>query len=97
MAASGGGAHGAGIRGTIVVANSLDTAVLERDTSGAFGSAVEVARFSGAGTYDWEDNIAVNGVSYYYRVKAVRTGYVDSSYTASSPTNGKPTVLSGPA
>lgn len=98
MAKAGGGASSTGIRGRITVSDPANTAVLQRDTDVAFGTAVTIQQFSsGSFIYDWEDALPLDGVDYYYRYREERTGYGVSSWATSTPTSGQPITFGGAA
>ena len=65
-----------------VAFNSEETATLERDTSGGFGSAAVIAILTG-GTQNYLDPLPIDGTTYYYRAKVSRGGFADSSYSSS--------------
>jgi hypothetical protein len=73
-----------------ITANSGESVSLERDTSGAFGSAVVLYEQDG-GLTDYYDPIALDGVTYYYRARVSQTGAVTSGY--SGTVSAKPTYV----
>ena len=89
MATAGGGGGASGIQLTVTF-NNGDSLALERDTSSGFGSAVTIATLTG-GTQVYSDPLPVDGITYYYRAKVSRTGYVASAY--SGTVSAKPVVF----
>jgi hypothetical protein len=67
------------------------TCSIERDTSGAFGSAVVIASVSEEVQYT--DILPNDGVTRYYRARVTLAGYVTSAY--SSTISGAPVRLNG--
>ena len=56
--------------------------VIERDTSGGFGSAVEIARLSTVVNL-YTDNLSIDGVTYHYRARhEVTAGQADSAWSS---------------
>ncbi len=85
MAQSGGGYSATGIRGLITPNSSLNTISLERD-------GVVIQTFGpGSTSYDFEDNLPINGTTYAYDIYESRTGYQTSADSGS--VSGKPTTL----
>lgn len=70
-----------GIEVEVVFASGW-TCEIERDTSGAFGSAVTVAVLTTGGTRRYTDSLPVTATDYYYRAKTTRDGYTDSSWSS---------------
>jgi hypothetical protein len=84
---------GGGLTGIVLglSANAGETFSIERDTSGAFGSAVVIAQPDGSQT-DYLDPLPIDGVTYYYRAQVSKTGSVTSGYSAT--VSAKPTTVS---
>ncbi len=80
MAEQGGGGP-TGIKLGVTWPEALATLVIERDTSGGFGSAVEIARLSSVVT-TYTDDLSINGVTYHYRSKHVKSGSADSAWSS---------------
>lgn len=68
--------------------NAGETLVLERDGGSGY---VAIASLKG-GSQEYTDVLPINGVTYTYRAKVTKTGYADSSYSATD--TGSPQDLS---
>ncbi len=71
-----------GIQFTITWPETTADLVIQRDTSGAFSSPTEIARYtSPRGSHI--DYLAVDGVTYYYRARHEEAGQTDSAWSSS--------------
>lgn len=73
-----GGGSPTGIELYVTFTNG-DTLEIYRDTSSGFGTQVLVAEITGGSQY-WRDNLSLDGVARYYRVRAKREGYTTTAY-----------------
>ncbi len=55
--------------------------VIERDTSGGFGGAVEIARLSVPVT-EYTDSLPIDGVTYHYRGRSEPAGKAVSAWSS---------------
>lgn len=70
-----------GIRLEVTWPEPLAALVIERDTSGGFGSAVEIARLSVVISL-YTDSLPIDGVTYHYRSRHEQTGKTDSAWSS---------------
>jgi len=61
-------------------AEALAELVIQRDTSGGFGGAVEIARLS-TPVNEYTDSLPIDGVTYHYRSRHEQTGEADSAWS----------------
>lgn len=69
-----------GIRFTVTPDSVSDRVYIERSTTSGSGFAVIGSVKNGEQNYD--DPLPINGVTYYYRAYAARTGYANSANSA---------------
>ncbi len=76
---TGGGPTGIGLEITWAVAQA--ELVIERDTSGGFGGAVEIARLD-TPTNEYTDVLPIDGVTYHYRSRHEQIGQTESAWSS---------------
>lgn len=81
MATEGAGGASSGIQFTITWPERAATLVIERDTSGGFGTSVVIATLPPT-TLSYTDPLPLDGVTYYYRAKHTQTGYTTSAWSS---------------